>query len=97
VYSAEGGKLIDMSPADSVRQSLRTLHTGFLAMNPQTGHVLSWVGGVDFKFFKYDHVTARRQVGSTFKPILYATALNQGFDPCEFISNEQRVYERFDN
>lgn len=97
VYSAEGGKLRDMSPADSLRQSLRTLHTGFLAMNPQTGHVLSWVGGVDFKFFKYDHVTARRQVGSTFKPILYATAINQGFDPCEFISNEQRVYERFDN
>lgn len=97
VYSAEGGNLRDMSPADSLRQSLRTLHTGFLAINPQTGHVLSWVGGVDFKFFKYDHVTARRQVGSTFKPILYATALNQGFDPCEFISNEQRVYERFDN
>ncbi|GAO29858.1 transglycosylase domain-containing protein [Geofilum rubicundum] len=97
IYTHEGEQQMTISPIDSLKRALRILHTGFVAMDPSTGHVLSWVGGVDFKYFKYDHVTSRRQVGSTFKPIVYATALNQGYDPCEFISNEQRVYEQFDN
>ncbi|MCA1744798.1 MAG: transglycosylase domain-containing protein, partial [Bacteroidales bacterium] len=97
IYTHEGEKQLTISPVDSLKRALRILHTGFVAMDPSTGHVLSWVGGVDFKYFKYDHVTTRRQVGSTFKPIVYATALNQGYDPCEYISNEQQIYERFDN
>lgn len=97
IYTHEGEKQLTISPVDSLKRALRILHTGFVAMDPSTGHVLSWVGGVDFKYFKYDHVTSRRQAGSTFKPIVYATALNQGYDPCEYISNEQRIYERFDN
>ena len=86
------GKLKSISPIDSIKQQLRTLQTGFLALNPQNGHLLSWIGGRDFEFFKYDHVLARRQVGSTFKPVLYSAVLQSGIDPCAWYSNEVRVY-----
>lgn len=94
VFSHDGEKRVNISPIDSLKNSLRTLHAGFVAINPANGHVVAWEGGVNFRFFKYDHVTARRQAGSTFKPIVYATAINKGFDPCEFISNERRIYSR---
>lgn len=97
LFSYEGDKKTTISPADSVRKTLRLLHAGFMAMNPANGHVLAWEGGIGFQHFKYDHVNAKRQVGSTFKPIVFATALNKGFDPCEFISNERRIYTRYNN
>jgi len=97
IYTFEGEKQVNISPIDSLKTAMRILHTGFVAIDAPTGHILSWVGGVNFKHFKYDHVTSRRQVGSTFKPIVYATAINQGYNPCEYISNEQQIYERFDN
>ncbi|MEA1896171.1 MAG: penicillin-binding transpeptidase domain-containing protein, partial [Bacteroidota bacterium] len=90
----KAGKL---SPLDSIRQSLLTLHAGFLAIDPATGYILAWVGGIDHKKFQYDHVTSKRQVGSTFKPIVYAAALEKGIKPCEFFSNEKRIYEKYDN
>ncbi len=85
-------KTVRMAPADSVKHALRQLHSGFLAVNPSNGHILAWVGGTNFKFYQYDHVTAQRQVGSTFKPFVYATALEEGYDPCDYISNERRIY-----
>ena len=88
---------VQMTPADSVAWAIRQLHAGFLAVNPSDGHVLAWVGGTNFKFFQYDHVLSKRQVGSTFKPFVYATALEEGYDPCEYISNEQRVYRQYDD
>lgn len=91
----EKAKLI--SPLDSIRQNLLTLHTGFLAIDPYSGQILAWIGGINHKYFQYDHVTSRRQVGSTFKPIVYTTALEQGMEPCEFISNERRIYEDYDD
>lgn len=97
LFSYDGNKKATISPADSVKNALRLLHAGFMAMNPANGHVLAWEGGIGFQHFKYDHVTAKRQVGSTFKPIVFATALNKGFDPCEFISNERRIYSRYNN
>src|SRR5690554_7937262 len=81
---------MECSPIDSIRHSLRTLHTGFVAMDATSGHVLAWVGGVDFRFYQFDHVKARRQTGSTFKPLVYATALQQGYSPCEMLSNDSR-------
>lgn len=73
-----------MSPGDSIMYHLRHLHTGVLAMEPGTGHIKAWVGGVGFKYFKFDHINNRRQVGSTFKPIVYATAIStQGLSPCQ--------------
>lgn len=97
IYTHAGEKKVQMSPVDSVKHYLMLLNTGFVAMNPRNGHVLTWVGGIDHKTFQYDHVTSRRPVGSTFKPIVYAAALQNGISPCEFISNEQVVYEDYDN
>lgn len=91
-----GEKNIMLSPLDSIRQDLLTLHTGFLAMDPFSGYILAWVGGINHEFFKYDHVTAKRQTGSTFKPIVYSTALENGMEPCDFILNERKVYNDFD-
>ena len=97
VFNWETGKgiLRKISPLDSIKQTLTTLQAGFFAMDPSNGHVKAWVGGRNFQFFKYDHVKSARQVGSTFKPILYATALSGGIDPCEFISNELATYEDY--
>ena len=97
IYTASGEKKVTMSPVDSVKHYLKLLNTGFLAMNPKNGHVLAWVGGVDHKTSQYDHVTSRRMVGSTFKPIVYTAALADGMEPCEWISNEQQVYEKYDD
>ena len=73
-----------MTPRDSVIYHLRHLQTGMLAMEPGTGHIKAWVGGIGFKYFKFDHINNRRQVGSTFKPIVYATAISvQGLSPCQ--------------
>lgn len=72
-----------MTPFDSIRYHKMIIQTGFMAMDPFTGEVKAWVGGVNFKTFKYDHVNlnTKRQVGSTFKPILYAYAVENGFTP----------------
>lgn len=90
-------KKVEMSPADSVAWAISQLQAGFLAVNPSDGAVLAWVGGINYKFFPYDHVLSKRQVGSTFKPFVYATALEEGFDPCDYISNERRVYRQYDD
>lgn len=92
IFTHQGEEVISISPIDSLKQSLRILQAGFIAMDPRNGHVLAWQGGINYKFFQFDHVTASRQVGSTFKPIVYATALNRGYMPCEMIANEQRTY-----
>ncbi len=81
-----------MTPNDSLMHHLKFMHTGFLAMEPKTGYILVWVGGIDHQFFKYDHVKSKRQVGSTFKPIVYATAIEQGIDPCAYIPNQLTDY-----
>jgi penicillin-binding protein 1A len=86
-----------MSPLDSIKHYLTTLNTGFLAVEPQTGKVLAWVGGINFKYFKYDHVKSIRQVGSTFKPIVYAAALQSGVPPCERLANERVTYEEYND
>lgn len=86
-----------MSPIDSLKYYLSMLNTGLLATDPHTGNVLAWVGGINFKHFKFDHVNALRQVGSTFKPVVYAKAIEQGVSPCERLSNEFKTYPEWDN
>jgi penicillin-binding protein 1A len=72
-----------MSPSDSIKYHHNFLQFGSLAIDPITGHVKAWVGGINHKYFQYDHVTSERQVGSTFKPFIYATAIaQQGISPC---------------
>jgi len=82
-WEAPGEKEVVMSPMDSLAYYKRFLHTGFMAMNPLDGHIKAWVGGTNFKYFKYDHVKqGRRQPGSTFKPIVYTAAIDQDYSPC---------------
>ena len=76
-----------MTPTDSIRYYKHFLQTGVMSMEPKTGHIKAWVGGIDYKYFQYDHVgQGARQVGSTFKPFVYATAIEQlGMSPCDSI------------
>ncbi|MEZ4887975.1 MAG: transglycosylase domain-containing protein [Chitinophagales bacterium] len=97
IFTWEGEKTTKMSPLDSVAHYLQFLHAGLLSMEAKTGYVRAWVGGINHKYFQYDHVTSTRQVGSTFKPIVYAAALESGRNPCEFIENIQRTYPTEDN
>jgi penicillin-binding protein 1A len=76
-----------MSPLDSVRYYFMMLNCGFMAMDHRNGYVRAWVGGTNFKYFKYDHILSRRQVGSTFKPIIYSAALRDSIMPCDFFRN----------
>ncbi|PZD77425.1 penicillin-binding protein 1A [Mesonia sp. K7] len=78
-----------MTPRDSIYYYKSFLNTGMMSMVPQTGEIKAWVGGIDFKYFKYEHVQqAKRQVGSTFKPFVYATAIDQlHLSPCYKLSN----------
>lgn len=87
----------EMSPLDSIKHYLTLLNVGFLAIEPQSGLVKAWVGGIDHKYIQYDHVLSQRQVGSTFKPIVYAKALDGGMLPCEYTRNRQVAYVHYDN
>lgn len=82
-YNPKNEKDTVMTPLDSIRYHRMFLQFGSMAVNPITGHVKAWIGGINHKYFQYDHVTSDRQVGSTFKPFIYATAIHQmGFSPC---------------
>ena len=87
VFSWKGEKDTLMTPLDSIRYYKHFLQSGLMAMEPQTGNVKAWVGGINYKYFQYDHVgQGARQVGSTFKPFVYATAIEQlNMSPCDSI------------
>lgn len=88
VYSLRGDIDTVLTPYDSIRYYKSFLQTGFMAMEPQTGYVKAWVGGINYKHFKYDHVkVSKRQVGSTFKPFVYALAIQEGYSPCHQVPN----------
>lgn len=85
IFTWNGTKDTVMTPKDSIIYYKSFLQSGMMSMTPQTGEVKAWVGGIDFKNFKYDHVKqGKRQVGSTFKPFVYATAIDQlHLSPCD--------------
>ncbi|MDT7827863.1 transglycosylase domain-containing protein [Pricia sp. S334] len=90
----EGEKTVESSSYDSIVHYMKFLNTGSLSIDPNTGAVRTWIGGVDFEHFKYDHVAqSKRQVGSTFKPIVYTTALETGISPCDYFSAREVEYE----
>ncbi len=99
IFTWAGEEEKEMSPLDSIKHYLQFLQAGFMAMEPRTGNVLAWVGGINHKYFKFDHVNinTKRQVGSTFKPIVYATALQNGVEPCDFVRARRVTYKNFED
>lgn len=99
VIKEPNGKLVTktISPMDSLKYYLSFLNAGFLVADHHTGEVKAWVGGIDHRFSKYDHIKSRRQTGSAFKPVVYAKALQSGMRPCQYLSNYLRTYREYDN
>lgn len=88
IFSWKGDIDTVLTPMDSIKYYKHFLQTGFMSMEPQTGYVKAWVGGIDYKHFKYDHVKeGKRQVGSTFKPVVYTLAMQEGYSPCYKVPN----------
>ena len=95
VFSWKGDRDTLLSAMDSIRYYKHFLQCGMMTMDPFTGHILAWVGGINFKHFKYDHVyQSKRQPGSTFKPFVYCAAIDKGYTPCDKMV-DQRVYIKY--
>jgi penicillin-binding protein 1A len=86
-----------MSPLDSIKHYLRHLHAGFIAIEPQSGHIKAYVGGINEQHFQYDHVKTKRQVGSTFKPFVYTAAIEKGVSPCDMYPNILIKYPQYED
>ena len=97
IFSHDGDRNVTMSPLDSIKNSLRFLHASFIALEPKTGHIKAYVGGIDENYFQYDHVTTKRQVGSSFKPFVYAAAIENGISPCEMYPNVLIKYPQYED
>ncbi|SHG22681.1 penicillin-binding protein 1A [Salegentibacter echinorum] len=93
LFDYDGVTTKNVSTRDSVAHYLKFLNAGMLAVKPQNGAVQAWVGGIDFRYFKYDHVSqSKRQVGSTFKPFVYTAALESGIEVCDYFSPREVTY-----
>jgi penicillin-binding protein 1A len=97
-WNSTRGKDTTMSPYDSIKYHRQMLQAGFMVMEPMTGEVKAWVGGIDFKTFKYDHanINTKRQVGSTMKPLLYSLAIEEaGFTPNTPVNDNQQSFGQY--
>lgn len=93
VFTYHGDVDTLMSPMDSIRYYKKFLRSGMMSMDPKTGAVKAYVGGLNYEHFMYDMVmSGRRQVGSTIKPFLYSLAMENGYSPCDVAPNVQRTY-----
>ncbi len=97
IFDWNGDKEVQMSPLDSIRYYFSLLNAGFMVMEPKSGEILAWVGGTNHKYFKYDHVLSKRQVGSTFKPIVYTRAMQSGIGPCDYVDNRLVIYSDYND
>ena len=90
-------KVQSASSIDSLIHYLKFLNTGSLSLDPNTGAVKTWIGGINYKYFKYDHISqSQRQLGSAFKPIVYTAALENGISPCTYFSAQEVEYENME-
>jgi penicillin-binding protein 1A len=99
IFSYEGEKDTLISVYDSIRYHRMFLQNGFLAVDPESGFIRAWVGGVNYKYFQYDHVNinTKRQIGSTFKPFVYTVAVrDKGYSPCFQVPNQPVTFEKTD-
>lgn len=94
VFSHQGTIDTLLSPNDSIKYYKTFLHTGLMSVDPHTGYIKAWVGGVNYQNFAYDHVTSTRQVGSTFKPFVYSIAIQNGYSPCYEVPNLPVTFHR---
>ncbi|WP_179316749.1 penicillin-binding protein 1A [Winogradskyella undariae] len=98
LFTWQGDTNKNISTLDSLKHYLKFLNTGMLSIEPTTGAVRAYVGGVDYRYFKYDHVSqSERQVGSTFKPFVYTAAVDDGLDPCTYFSLSKVTYTDYDD
>ena len=96
-YSTSSGRRALKEIPDSLKKMMTTLHAGLFAMDPATGAVMAWTGGIDFKTQPYDQVLARRQLASVFKPFIYAAALEDGVEPCTYLDNDSVTLSGFND
>ncbi len=94
VFSHRGNIDTLLTPNDSLKYYKTFLHTGLMSVDPHTGYIKAWVGGVNYQNFAYDHVTSKRQVGSTFKPFVYVTAIQNGYSPCYTVPNVKYTFHK---
>ncbi|MEN5233905.1 transglycosylase domain-containing protein [Sphingobacterium faecium] len=93
IFTWKGSVDTVMTPLDSIRYNKLMLRNAMMSMEPKTGHIKAWVGGINFEHYKYDQVKmGTRQVGSTAKPFTYAVAIDNGYSPCYSIPNYQQTY-----
>ena len=98
LFNWDESSKIKGSAIDSIQHYLKYLNAGLLSIDPKTGQVLAYIGGIDYRYFKYDHVSqSERQVGSTFKPFVYTTAIENGMDPCTYYGVKEVTYTDYDN
>ncbi|WP_044401681.1 transglycosylase domain-containing protein [Lacinutrix sp. Hel_I_90] len=98
LFEWEGNITKQASPIDSLKHYLKLLNTGMLAIEPKTGAIRTYIGGIDYRYFKYDHVSqSERQVGSTFKPFVYTAAIENGMEPCTYFSPAAITYSNYKN
>lgn len=88
IFDWKGNYNDTITVGDSLEKALTLLHAGMLAMDPVTGEIKAWIGGIDFKTQPYDQIMARRQLASVFKPVLYTVALEEGMEPCQYLDND---------
>ncbi|KJD31824.1 penicillin-binding protein [Tamlana nanhaiensis] len=98
IFNWEGDTIKPLSTIDSLQHYLKLLNTGMLSVEPKTGAIKAYIGGIDYRYFKYDHVSqSERQVGSTFKPFVYTAAIENGMKPCTYFSLAEVTYKNYDD
>ncbi len=97
LFDWDGGKSIELSPIDSIFRMQQIVHGSLLSLEKKTGNVKAYIGGNNIRFFQFDLVNSYRQAGSTFKPFVYAAAIESGTKPCEMVSAKAPVFESHDN
>lgn len=98
LFSWDSTEIRQLSTLDSLEYYLKFLNAGMVSLDPNSGAVRAYVGGIDYRFFQYDHVSqSKRQVGSTFKPIVYTTAIENGMKPCEYFPVKAITYTDVDD
>ena len=97
VFTWKGEEEKEMTPMDSIAYYQMFLNTGFVVTEPKTGYIRAYVGSINHKYFQYDHAMAKRQVGSTFKPIVYAAAIENGHRPCDYVPNQLVTFTEYQN